>query len=93
MKQILILGGLILTISFEALAQETMEKAKPTDDDKTAAIPADKYLSCGAPFGKSEKVSLNKVLKDPAKYTGKTFSSRALWCVRARWRAVGRRLP
>jgi hypothetical protein len=73
MKQILIITGLILTISFGAFAQETREKAKPTDDDKTAAIPADKYLLRGAPIGRSEKVSLNKVLNDPAKYTGKTF--------------------
>ena len=47
-------------------------KAKPTEADKTAAIPADGYLKRGAPIGDSDKVSLNKVLKDPSKYAGRT---------------------
>ena len=47
-------------------------KAKPTEADKTEAIPADGYLKRGAPIGDSDKVSLNKVLKDPSKYAGRT---------------------
>jgi hypothetical protein len=48
------------------------EKAKPTEADKTAAIPVDTYLKRGAPIGDSSKVSLNDVLKDPSKYAGKS---------------------
>ena len=47
-------------------------KAKPTEADKTAAIPSDGYLKRGAPIGDSKKVSLNNVLKDPSKYAGRT---------------------
>ena len=47
-------------------------KAKPTEADKTEAIPADGYLKRGAPIGDSKKVSLNNVLKDPSKYAGRT---------------------
>ena len=72
MKSIFALLIMILTLSFAAVAQETMEKTKPTDDDKTAAIPANTYLKRGAAIGNSKKVSINKALKDPSKYTGKT---------------------
>jgi hypothetical protein len=49
-----------------------MGETKPTDADKTAAIPSDSYMKRGAPLGDSKKVSLAKVIKDPAKYAGKT---------------------
>ena len=66
---------LILTfgLSVGAAAQGKMEvgHAEPTDADKTAAIPSQGYLKRGAPIGNSEKVSLAKVLKDPAKYSGR----------------------
>jgi hypothetical protein len=56
-----------------ALAQsEIKEKAQPTEADKTAAIPSDSYLKRGAPIGKAKKVSLEKVLNEPGKFTGKT---------------------
>ncbi len=61
---------LILTVS--SFAQEVNEKARPTEQDKTAAIPSDGYLKRGAPIGNSKKVSLAKVMKDPAKFAGKT---------------------
>ncbi len=73
MKLFINLAIIILAFSFSALAQgEMKEKAKPTDADKTAAIPSDSYLKRGAPIGNAKKVSLEKVLKDPAKFTGKT---------------------
>lgn len=63
----------ILLFAFTVLAfgQDTKEKAKPTDKDKTEAIPTNNYLKRGAPIGNSKKVSLNNVLKDPSKYAGK----------------------
>ena len=73
MRSIFSLAVIILAFSFTALAQEDMkDKAKPTEQDKTAAIPADSYLKRGEPIGSAKKVSLNKVLKDPSKYAGKT---------------------
>lgn len=72
MKKIFGLVILVLAFSFTALAQEKMGGAKPTDEDKTAAIPEKGVLKRGAPIGDSKKVSLAKVMKDPAKYSGKT---------------------
>ncbi len=72
MKKILILAGLILTFSMGAFAQDKMGGAEPTELDKSAAIPSDSYLKRGAAIGDSKKVKLNKILADPAKYTGKT---------------------
>lgn len=78
MKKFLVLAIAIMAFSFSALAQENMEKmekmegTKPTDADKTAVIPTKGYLKRGAPLGKSEKVSLAKVMQDPSKYAGKT---------------------
>lgn len=74
MKTFFALFILALTISINASAQDIMESehAKPTDADKTAAIPASGYLKRGAAIGNSKKVSLAKVLNDPAKFAGKT---------------------
>ncbi|MBK8464836.1 MAG: DUF4920 domain-containing protein [Chloracidobacterium sp.] len=73
MKLFINLALIILALSFSAIAQEGMkEKAKPTEADKTAAIPSDSYLKRGAPIGKSKKVSLEKALADPAKFADKT---------------------
>lgn len=71
MKKILVLAFAIMAFSFSALAQEKMDEKKPTETDKTEAIPTKGFLKRGAPLGKSEKVSLAKVMKDPAKYSGK----------------------
>jgi hypothetical protein len=67
------LGLLILTLalSLTAFSQEKMEK-KPTEQDKTEAIPTNGYLKRGAPLGNSKKVSLAKAMKNPQKYAGKT---------------------
>ncbi len=62
----------LLALSLGALAQEKMGGKEPTEQDKTAAIPANTYMKRGAPIGNSQKVSLLKVFKDPAKYAGKT---------------------
>lgn len=72
MKFIISTTILMFVLTFSAFAQEAKEKAKPTDKDKTEAIPTSSYLRRGAPIGKSKKVSINSVLKDPAKYAGKT---------------------
>ena len=72
MKKILILVVAIFAFVFSAIAQEKMESKKPTEQDKTEAIPANGVLKRGAAIGKSEKVSLAKVMKSPAKYAGKT---------------------
>ena len=72
MKSLLTLALIIAAFSLSAFAQDTPEKAKPTDADKTAAIPTDSYLKRGAPIGKATKVDLAKVMKDPAKYEGKS---------------------
>lgn len=73
MKRMMFAPVLVLMLSFVAFAQgETKEKTKPTDADKTAAIPSVSWLKRGAPIGKAKKVSLNAAIKDPAKYSGKT---------------------
>lgn len=70
MNKTLTLFFAILLFAIGISAQEMTDKQKPTDEDKTAAIPTDSYLKRGAPIGKSKKVSLNKVLKDPSKFSG-----------------------
>ena len=65
------LALILLAFTFAALAQaEPKDKARATDDDKTAAIPTDSYLKRGAPVGKAKKVSLERVLDNPSKYAG-----------------------
>ncbi len=73
MIRILLMSLLTALFAFSAFSQEMekMEK-KPTELDKTEAIPTSGYLKRGAPLGDSKKVSLAKVMKDPAKYSGKT---------------------
>lgn len=72
MKFIISTAILVLAFTFSTFAQETKEEAKPTDKDKTEAIPTSSYMKRGAALGKSKKVSINDVLKDPAKYAGQT---------------------
>lgn len=70
-----ILGLMILTLAFSgaAFAQEKMESKKPTEADKQAAFDAGGMIKRGAPLaGGVKKVSLAKVLANPAKYAGKT---------------------
>lgn len=72
MKKILSLMILVLAFSVSAFAQMEMnEKAKPTDKDKTEVIPANGVLKRGAMIGNAKKVSLAKVLANPAKYADK----------------------
>jgi hypothetical protein len=73
MKIFFILTALTIALATSSFAQDGVkEKAEPTESDKTAAIPSDSYLKRGAPIGKAEKVSLSKVLAEPAKFSGKT---------------------
>ncbi|MGI9055429.1 MAG: DUF4920 domain-containing protein [Pyrinomonadaceae bacterium] len=62
----------VFALAGAAFGQEKMESKKPTDLDKTEAIPSKGVLKRGAPIGKSKKVSLAKVMKSPDKYAGKT---------------------
>ena len=68
MKIITILT-LLLAVTAFAIGQE---KAKPTDNDKTEAIPANTFLKRGAMIGNADKASLAKALRSPEKYSGKT---------------------
>jgi len=71
MKKILSLMFLISVFSIAGFAQENMKGAKPTEKDKTEAIPADGVLKRGAAIGKSKKVSLAKIMANPNNYAGK----------------------
>ncbi len=64
---------MILTVAFSmsAFAQESAEHAKPTEKDKTEAIPAGGVLKRGAALGNAKKVSLAKIMENPSKYAGK----------------------
>jgi hypothetical protein len=72
MKKVLGLMILISAFSMAGYAQEKMAETKPTEKDKTEAIPANGVLKRGAAVGKAKKVSLAKVMADPNKYAGKT---------------------
>ncbi len=78
MKKLIILLSLVCAMSFTAIAQgdkgkmEGMGEAKPTEVDKTAAIPKKGYLKRGAPLANAKKVSLAKILETPADYAGQT---------------------
>ena len=72
MKKFLSLMILMIAFSAAAFAQESMEKTKPTEKDKTEAIPTGGVLKRGAALGNSKKVSLAKVMMNPAKYAGKS---------------------
>ncbi len=63
--------SLLLAVALGAFAQEKMGGAEPTEQDKTASIPANSFLKRGAPIGNSQKVALSKVFMEPAKYAGK----------------------
>ena len=71
MKKVLSLMALMLAFSVAALAQEKMEN-KPTDKDKTEAIPTGGTLKRGALLGSAKKVSLAKVLDNPSKFAGQS---------------------
>jgi hypothetical protein len=70
MKKLLLILSFTLALSISAAAQEKMEMAKPTEKDKTEAIPSNSFLKRGASIGEAKKVSLAKVMKDPSKYAG-----------------------
>ena len=75
MKFVFTFTLMMLAFTFAAFGQmnEGKEKTKPTEADKTAAIPSDSYMKRGGPISGAKKVSLNKVLADPSKFTGKTL--------------------
>ncbi len=68
-----IVGLMILSLAFVSagFAQKKMDKMMPTDADKVATFDTDGMLKRGAAIGKSDKVSLAKVLKNPNKYAGR----------------------
>jgi len=71
MKIIITLAFLTLAFTFSAFGQEKKEKIVPTEQDKTAAIPSDGYLKRGSLIGNAKKISVEKAINDPAKYSGK----------------------
>jgi len=73
MKKFFSLIILCFAFAGACLAQEKMDKTKPTDEDKTAVIPSGGVLKRGASLGNSKKVSLAKVLASPNKYAGKSM--------------------
>ena len=70
MKKLILVLGFGLLLSITAVAQEKLEAVKPTEKDKTEAIPTNSFLKRGSPIGEAKKVELAKVLKDPSKYAG-----------------------
>lgn len=73
MKKFVYLAILVLAFSFNAFAQEDSPMAKKaTEADKVATFDADGKIKRGAEIGNSKKVSLEKVFKNPEKYSGKT---------------------
>jgi Domain of unknown function (DUF4920) len=71
MKKLLLFAFLIVAFSFSAFAQEKMNEKSPTDADKVAEFNSQGKILRGAAIGKSKKVSLAKVLENPADYSGK----------------------
>lgn len=73
MKKVVIISIFILTMGIGAFAQmgDMKNAPKPTEKDKTEAIPARSYLKRGEPIGSAKKESLNKVLADPTQFVGK----------------------
>lgn len=69
LEKTLVAFVIVLGVAVFASAQDSKS---PTDEDKNAVIPTSSYLKRGAPIGNSAAVSLNVVLKDPAKFQGKT---------------------
>ncbi len=67
------LSLIILGLAFTGagLAQEKMDKMKPTEADKAANFDAGGIIRRGAQVGAAKKVSLVKVLQNPQKYAGK----------------------
>src|SRR5947209_8761244 len=73
MKKLIALLSVLCALSLTALAQEqTMDHTKPTEIDKAAAIPKGGFLKRGAPLSNAKKVSLEKILANPAAYAGQT---------------------
>ena len=72
MKNLIAVFCISLAFVFSVSAQEMKNAPKPTDKDMNESIPAHAYMKRGAAIGNSEKVSLAKVFKNPAKYEGKT---------------------
>ena len=70
MKRVIALTALLMAFSFAAFAQmdEGKSSPKPTDKDKTEAIPSESYLKRGIAIGMGKKVSVDSVLKEPSKF-------------------------
>ena len=70
MKRIIALTALVMAFSFAAFAQmdEGKSTPKPTDKDKTEAIPTDSYLKRGIAIGMGKTASIDSVLKEPSKF-------------------------
>ena len=66
--------SLLLTLTFSGFAQgdeDAPTKRKATEADKIAMLDANGKIKRGAAIGKSKRVKIKKVFKNPAKYEGK----------------------
>ncbi len=72
MKKVFGLMILVMVFSISLFAQEKAMEKHATDADKVANFDSEGKIKRGAAIGKSKKVPLSKVLKDPAKYEGKS---------------------
>jgi hypothetical protein len=71
MRKLLCLLFVFAAFSVNALSQSKMEEKSPTDADKIAGFDSKGKILRGAAIGKSKEVSLEKVLENPADYSGK----------------------
>lgn len=74
MKKVIFVTSILLCLSVGVFAQgdeNSPKKRKATDAEKIATFDSEGKIIRGAAIGKSKKVSLKKVLKNPAKYSGK----------------------
>lgn len=98
MKKIIFFIVLVLTFSITALAQgdeNSPKKRKASEAEKIATFDKDGKIKRGAAIGKSKKVSLKKVFKNPEKYAGKMVRVKG-YVVRSCkkegcWAALGRK--
>lgn len=67
MKKSFLVPIFVAAFSIGALGQE-IAAVRPTEKDRTEAIPSHGFLKRGAAIGRAKRVSLAKVFNDPAKY-------------------------
>ncbi|MEZ5346684.1 MAG: DUF4920 domain-containing protein [Pyrinomonadaceae bacterium] len=72
MKRVIGLMILTMVLSLTLFAQDKKEEKHATEADKVATFDSEGKIKRGEAIGDSKTVSLSKVLKNPAKYEGKS---------------------